>query len=115
LYLATDLRKDIHEYKDEYGDKYDIETRDDDIGSSVFPCNLVRSILLSYFAPVVDLVREICPEFEKDIGKEKGDKEEYEKVSESISDKKEKGICNHLFPEDFTEDDGEEGFYVHSF
>lgn len=56
LYLTTDLWKDIHEYKDEYSDKYDIETRDDDIGSSVFPCDLVRSILLSYFAPVVDLV-----------------------------------------------------------
>ncbi len=49
-------------------------------------------------------------EFEKYIWEEKCHKKEYQKVTQGVPDEKKKTIWYNFFPEDFTEDDGNDSF-----
>lgn len=75
----------------------------------------MHTISLTMESPLVYRMCDIGPELEKYICKEKCHEKEYEKITQTIADKEEEAIGDELFPEYFTEDDGEYGFEtVHS-
>ena len=108
--LSTNLREDIHEDKYHDTDKYDIESRDDDIRSSIFPSEHMDSVDLSCHSPVMDLCREVGTKLQEYIRKKKCDEKKYQEITQCISYNKEKTIGDNLLPKEFTEDDGECGF-----
>lgn len=115
IYLTTNLRDNIHEYKNHDTDKYDIKYRYHDIRRGILPSDDMHTISLTMESPLVYRMCDIGPELEKYICKEKCHEKEYEKITQTIADKEEEAIGDELFPEYFTEDDGEYGFEtVHS-
>jgi hypothetical protein len=101
--FSTDLRDDVYEYKNEQGDKYDIESGDNDICRCIFPSYSMGTIFFSMESPIMYFLRQIGPELEKNISKKEGDEKEHEKVAEAISDDKKSQVSNQLSPKNWTE------------
>lgn len=111
--LSSDLREDVDEDKYQNPDKNNIEKCDHDVCCSVSFCYTVGSILFPSLSPGMYACGEPGTEFEKDVGKKKCHKKEYEEVSERVSEDEEDRVGDHFFPEDFSEDERDKGFECH--
>lgn len=107
FYFPSDLWDNIYKYKNQNPDKNNIECRNNDICCGILSCDQMGTIFLPMKSPCVYFLSEILPEFEKNIGKKKGNKKEHEKIREAISDEKKEGICDELSPKEWSKNDGE--------